>query len=89
MGENNAPRITLCTIALNEEQMLPHLFASVEGAVDEIILVDSGSSDRTAEIAKAAGARVVPFTWVDDFSAARNEALAHATGDTSSAGLVW
>jgi glycosyltransferase involved in cell wall biosynthesis len=53
----------------------------VRGVFDEIIIVDTGSTDRTVEIARSFGARVFEFAWVDSFSAARNEALSHATGD--------
>jgi glycosyltransferase involved in cell wall biosynthesis len=74
-------RISLCLIAKDEEPMLPGCLASVEGAVDEIVLVDTGSTDRTREIARAAGARVFEQPWREDFSAARNEALSHARGD--------
>ena len=48
---------------------------------DEIVVVDTGSKDRTVEIARSFGAPVFEFPWVDDFAAARNEALSHATGD--------
>ena len=48
---------------------------------DEIVVVDTGSVDRTREIAREFGARVFEFAWIDDFAAARNVALAHATGD--------
>ena len=53
----------------------------MRGLFDEIVVVDTGSSDRTVAIAREFGARVVHFAWVDDFAAARNIALAHATGD--------
>jgi tetratricopeptide (TPR) repeat protein len=76
-----SPRITLCLIARDEEAMLPACLESARGAVDEIVLVDTGSADRTAALARAAGARVVEQAWRDDFSAPRNEALRHATGD--------
>jgi tetratricopeptide (TPR) repeat protein len=75
------PRISLCLIARDEEAMLPDCLASVRGAVDEVVLVDTGSRDRTAALARAAGARVLEWAWRDDFAAARNEALAGATGD--------
>lgn len=54
---------------------------SVEGLVDEIVLVDTGSTDRTVEIARRYGAKVVHHPWRDDFSDARNVSLQHATGD--------
>src|SRR5205823_151903 len=52
---------------------------SVRGLVDEIVVVDTGSTDRTVEIAERHGAKVVHFPWSDDFAAARNESLRHAT----------
>ena len=74
------PQITLCMIVRNEEANLPTCLSTVAGLVQEIVIVDTGSTDRTREIAVAAGARVVDFPWIDDFSAARNEALRHASG---------
>ncbi|HEY7726399.1 MAG TPA: glycosyltransferase, partial [Anaeromyxobacteraceae bacterium] len=74
-------RITLCLIARDEEGMLPACLASARAAVDEVVLVDTGSRDRTAALARAAGAKVVEQAWRDDFSAPRNEALRHAGGD--------
>ena len=54
---------------------------SVRGLFDEVVIVDTGSKDRTIEIARSFGARVFDFVWVDDFAAARNAALARARGD--------
>jgi tetratricopeptide (TPR) repeat protein len=68
-------------IARDEERMLPGCLASVQGAVDEIVLVDTGSRDATRRLAEEAGARVVELPWRDDFSEPRNAALARATGD--------
>ena len=68
-------------IVKNEEENLPRCLASVEGIFDEIIVVDTGSTDRTKEIAREFGAKVFDFEWIDSFAAARNEALSHATGD--------
>jgi tetratricopeptide (TPR) repeat protein len=68
-------------IVRDEEANLPACLESSAGIFDEIVVVDTGSVDRTAEVARAFGARVVEFPWVDDFAAARNAALAHATGD--------
>lgn len=73
--------ISLCMIALNEEEYIAGCLESAAGAVDEIILVDTGSKDRTVQIAESFGAKIFPFSWRDDFSAARNESLRHATGD--------
>lgn len=68
-------------IVKDEEELLPHCLASVQGAVDEIIVVDTGSSDRSAEIAQQYGALVVRFEWCEDFAAARNAGLERASGD--------
>ncbi len=75
------PTISLCMIVKNEQEHLPECLASVKGIVDEMIIVDTGSEDNTKHIAREAGARVVDFAWCDDFSAARNESVKHATGD--------
>jgi tetratricopeptide (TPR) repeat protein len=68
-------------IVRNEQANLPNCLASVDGLFDEIIIVDTGNTDDTTEIARSFGARVFDFPWVDDFAAARNAALARATGD--------
>jgi hypothetical protein len=70
--------LSACVIARNEEQNLPDCLASV-GFCQEIVLVDSGSTDRTTELARAAGARVVEQPWLG-FAAQRNVALDHASG---------
>jgi tetratricopeptide (TPR) repeat protein len=74
-------RISLCLIARDEAALLPGCLASVEGAVDELVVVDTGSRDDTAALARAAGARVIELPWADDFSAPRNAAARAATGD--------
>jgi hypothetical protein len=74
-------RVSLCMIVKNEEHNLADCLASVADLVDEIVLVDTGSSDRTREIATSFGARVFEFPWVESFAATRNESLRHATGD--------
>ncbi|WP_333474281.1 glycosyltransferase [Paenibacillus gyeongsangnamensis] len=73
--------ISLCMIVKNEEQTLARCLESVRGAVDEIVIVDTGSSDRTKEIARRFTERVEDFTWIDDFAAARNFAFTLATMD--------
>jgi glycosyltransferase involved in cell wall biosynthesis/thioredoxin-like negative regulator of GroEL len=76
-----SPRISLCVIARNEEQNLPDCLGSVADLVDEMIVVDTGSTDATRQIAERLGAKVFEFPWIDDFAAARNACLSHATGD--------
>ncbi|MGH7661938.1 MAG: tetratricopeptide repeat protein [Vulcanimicrobiaceae bacterium] len=71
--------ISLCMILKNEERFLEACLRSVEGIVDEINIVDTGSTDRTLEIAAQFGATVQHREWRSDFSWARNEALAMAT----------
>jgi glycosyltransferase involved in cell wall biosynthesis len=75
------PRVSLTMIVKDEQANLPIALESVRGIFDEIVVVDTGSVDRTREVAREFGARVFAFAWVDDFAAARNEALSHATGD--------
>jgi tetratricopeptide (TPR) repeat protein len=73
--------ISLAMIVRDEAATLDACLGSVEDAVDEIVIVDTGSADETIEIARAHGARVVEWAWRDDFAAARNEALRHVRGD--------
>ncbi len=74
-------KISLCMIVKNEQQNLERCLNSVQRAVDEIIVVDTGSTDETCTIAANYGAIVQPFLWQEDFSEARNASLALATGD--------
>lgn len=74
-------RLSLCMIVKDEERNLAKCLASVQGLVDEIILVDTGSTDATTEIATKYGAKLYDFAWCDDFAAARNESLHYATGE--------
>lgn len=68
-------RLALCMIARDEEAQLPRALDSVAGVVDELVVLDTGSRDRTLEIARSRGARTASFAWCDDFAAARNAAL--------------
>jgi glycosyltransferase involved in cell wall biosynthesis len=72
--------LSLCMIVKNEADKLPRCLSSVKDIVDEIIVVDTGSTDQTAEIARSFGAAVCHFTWNNNFSAARNESLRYAQG---------
>jgi tetratricopeptide (TPR) repeat protein len=71
--------ISLCMIVKNEERFLEQCLRSVGGIVDEINIVDTGSTDRTIEIAEKFGARIERREWRNDFSWARNESLKMAT----------
>ena len=73
-------RISLCMIVKDEEEMLPECLASCAEGVDEMIIVDTGSSDRTVEIAGSYGATVLHFPWNGSFSDARNHGIEAATG---------
>ncbi|MEK4513073.1 glycosyltransferase family 2 protein [Paenibacillus anaericanus] len=73
--------ISLCMIVKNEQQNLMRCLESVRSIVSEIIVVDTGSTDKTKEIASLFGAQVIDYTWNDDFSAARNVAIEGALGE--------
>lgn len=75
------PRISLCMIVKNEEEMLRECLERVKAIVDEFIIVDTGSIDGTKEIAKEAGAKLFEIPWEDDFSKARNFSLKKASGE--------
>lgn len=73
--------ISACTIARNEAKNIARSIRSYRDFVDEIVVVDTGSTDDTARIARETGARVVSFEWQGDFAAARNFALDQVSGD--------
>ena len=75
------PRLSAVLIARDEEASLPRCLASLKGAVDEVVVLDTGSGDRTVAVAWERGASVFRGEWTDDFAAARNAALACAKGD--------
>jgi hypothetical protein len=74
------PLLSLCLIVRDEQDQLPDCLASAAALVDEIVVVDTGSQDATPRIASAAGARVASIAWHEDFAAARNACISHATG---------
>ncbi len=80
-GSDGVPPLSLisvCLIVKDEEEMLASCLESVADIADEIVVYDTGSTDGTVEIARAAGARVIEGYWDDSFARARNAALAHA-----------
>lgn len=75
--------LSICMIVKNEESVIARALASAKnmtGCEAELVVVDTGSTDRTVAIAEELGAKVFHFTWINDFSAARNYAFACATG---------
>lgn len=72
--------ISLCMIVRDEEAVLGRCLESVAPAVDEIIVVDTGSTDGTKAVAAAYTDRIFDFAWVDDFAAARNASLPRPPG---------
>jgi glycosyltransferase involved in cell wall biosynthesis len=81
MPGRHDPTISLCMIVKNEEKFLPACLESVKDYVDEIIIVDTGSTDSTVEIAKRYNAKIYHHPWENSFSKARNYSLKYATCD--------
>jgi GT2 family glycosyltransferase/tetratricopeptide (TPR) repeat protein len=73
--------VSAAMIVKDEADNLPTCLSSLNGVVDEVVIYDTGSTDGSIELARAAGARVIEGYWDDDFSRARNEALAECKGD--------
>lgn len=78
-------KISLCMIVKDEEAVLSRCLDNAKNVADEIILVDTGSTDKTVEIAKRYTKKIYSFPWRDDFAAARNFAFSKGTGDY----LLW
>lgn len=81
MRANHALKLSACVITKNEEKNLPCWLATMQQVADEMVVCDTGSTDKTVALAEAAGAKVVHFAWINDFAAAKNYALEQATGD--------
>jgi len=71
--------LSLCMIVKNEEKNLEQCLKSVSGIMDEIIIIDTGSTDKTKQIAENFGAKIFDFEWIDNFSIARNFSFSKAT----------
>ncbi|MBE7444559.1 MAG: glycosyltransferase [Planctomycetia bacterium] len=79
--DNERPTLSACMIVKNEEKFLAQCLQSIRSAVDEIIIVDTGSTDRTVDIAQSFGAKVYKHPWKNSFSEARNHSLSYASCD--------
>ena len=80
-GRMKRRTLAVSMIVKNEEEFIEDAIASVRDLAEEVIVVDTGSTDRTVELSKAAGATMGFFDWTGDFSAARNESLNMASSD--------
>ncbi len=80
-GTDHTGTLSVCLITKNEEAHIVRAIRSVSPIASEVVVLDTGSTDRTRELAAALGARVESFEWTGDFAAARNAALAQAHGD--------
>lgn len=84
-NQNGPITISLCMIVKNEEVVIARCLDSVSDVVDEYVMVDTGSTDKTIEILQKYTDKIYNFKWIDDFSSARNYAFDHATMDY----LMW
>ncbi|KAB2836596.1 MAG: tetratricopeptide repeat protein [Candidatus Brocadia sp.] len=78
---NGRPSLSACMIVKNEEKFLAQCLTSIKNAVDEIIIIDTGSTDKTIEIAQSFSTKVYHHPWKNSFSEARNHSLKYATCD--------
>jgi len=79
--DDHSITISLCMIVRNEEDTIAQCLDSVKGIPDEIVIVDTGSTDKTKDIVRLYTDRIYDFEWIDDFAAARNFAFNQATMD--------
>lgn len=80
-SNRSALKLSACMIVKDEEDMLPRCLASIKDHVDEIVIVDTGSTDRSVEIAESFGARVFHHPWENNFSLHRNQSISYARGE--------
>jgi len=78
---SNFPSLSLCMIVKDEAHFLGRCLDAVKDYVDQIVVVDTGSTDATCAIARERGAEIHHFEWVEDFAAARNDSISYANGD--------
>ena len=76
-----SPGLSACMIVKNEEKTLPLCLGSIRGHVDEIIVVDTGSTDNTVSIAESFGSKVYRHPWEEHFSRHRNQSIGYARSD--------
>lgn len=81
MKNSGAITLSICMMVKDEEDNLKRCLPSLKGIADELIVVDTGSSDNTIELVKSAGAKVFEHPWENDFSKHRNQTLSYATGN--------
>lgn len=81
MKDSQRPTLGAIMIVKDEEERIASILSDIEGIVDEIVVVDTGSQDKTVEIARSYGAKVGFFAWCNDFSAARNKSIELAESD--------
>ncbi|MDG5473243.1 glycosyltransferase [Jeotgalibacillus sp. ET6] len=81
MNNSGHPSVTLCMIVKDEASRIEKCLKSASGLAEEIVIVDTGSTDETIPICKSFGAQIHSFEWTQDFAAARNYGLSHCTGD--------
>ena len=74
-------KISACYIVKNEQENIRRSIESLKNQYDELIVIDTGSEDGTVDVVRSLGGKVFVYPWQDDFAAARNFALAKATGD--------
>ena len=85
MKDSQRPTLGAIMIVKDEEERLALILSDIEGIVDEIVVVDTGSQDKTVDIARSYGAKLGFFAWCNDFSAARNKSIELAESDY----LLW
>jgi len=78
---SDTPRLSVCMIVKDEEEFILKAIESAKGLAHQVVVVDTGSTDRTVVLAESLGAEVHHFEWNDNFSDARNYSLEHVTGD--------